>query len=132
MNRSRRQRGPSALSMAAEDARRVFIEEYRFLRASLMTHDAIARRLGISLIALQARILRYDCLILLPAEQKIANRLDEFITAGRSFTLEQISALDTGTAALLIDIARRRGRVRPTRTRRTEGPTVFVPVTGGR
>lgn len=132
MNWPRKQRGPSALSMAAEDARRVFIEEYRFLRASLMTHDAIARRLGISLIALQARILRYDCLILLPAEQKIAHRLDEFITTGRPFTLEQLSALDTGTAALLIDIARRRGRVRPTRTRRTEGSTVFVPVTGGR
>ncbi|MBF6333370.1 hypothetical protein [Nocardia transvalensis] len=132
MNRSRRQRGPSALAMAAEDARRVFIEEYTFLRESLMTHEAIARRLGISLIALQARILRYDCLILLPAEQKIADRLEKLIAAGRPFTLEQVSALDDGTTALLVDIARRRGSVRTQNTRRTDGPTVYVPVEGSR
>ncbi|MFF0527804.1 hypothetical protein ACFYT3_05390 [Nocardia amikacinitolerans] len=129
----RARRGRSQLStarIAAEDARRIFIEEYRFLRGSLMSHQSIARHLGISLSTLQTRVMRYDCLILTAAEQRISDRLDALIEAGEPFTLEQVSALDDGTAHWLISTALKRGRIRSshTGTGRPRSPSVYTPV----
>ncbi|WP_062989855.1 hypothetical protein [Nocardia anaemiae] len=121
---------PSAARIAAEDARMVFVEEYRFLRRSLMSHEAIARKLGITVGTLQTRILRYDCLILSPAEQRIGERLDALIEKGQPFTLAQVSPLDDGTAVWLVGIALKRGRIRSSRTRAAgpRHPSVYTPV----
>ncbi|WP_067844489.1 hypothetical protein [Nocardia lijiangensis] len=122
----------SAARIAAEDARRIFIEEYRFLRGSLMSHESIARHLGISLATLQTRVMRYDCLILTAAEQRISDRLDALIEAGEPFTLEQVSALDDGTAQWLISTALGRGRIRSSQTGsgRPRRPSTYIPVRG--
>ncbi|MGV9611382.1 hypothetical protein [Nocardia xishanensis] len=122
----------SAARIAAEDARRIFIEEYRFLRGSLMSHESIARHLGISLATLQTRVMRYDCLILTAAEQRISDRLDALIEAGEPFTLEQVSALDDGTALWLIGTALGRGRIRSSQagSGRPRRPSVYIPVRG--
>ncbi|WP_433678054.1 hypothetical protein [Nocardia sp. CA-119907] len=121
---------PSAARIAAENARMVFVEEYRFLRQSLMSHEAIARKLGITVGTLQTRILRYDCLILSPAEQRISDNLDALIEHGQPFTLEQVCPLDDGTVHWLISAALKRGRIRSSQTRssRTQQPPVYTPV----
>ncbi|WP_225728872.1 MULTISPECIES: hypothetical protein [unclassified Nocardia] len=127
-NRRRRSRD----SAARDDAGRVFVEEYRFLRGGNMSHQAIARHLGISLDTLQARLLRYDCVILSAAEERIADRLDDLITRGDPFTLEQVTALDDGTALILVNIAVERGRLRsgkPGGIRRSA--TIYTPIGEG-
>ncbi|MEV6324538.1 hypothetical protein AB0M45_25610 [Nocardia sp. NPDC051787] len=128
---TRRKRSPlNAIAMDGENARRIFIQEYTFLREGNMSHEAIARRLGLSLATLQTRIMRYDCLVLSETEQRVSDRIDELITAGEPFTLEQVTSLDDGTAQLLVNIALKRGRVKSSqsRTSRPKRPSVYTPV----
>lgn len=117
------------VKMSKEDARRVFVAEYRFLREANMTHEAIAQRLGLTVATLRTRIVRYDCLILSQAEQRIADRLDQLITAGEPFTLEQLHSLDGGTALMLVQMALKRGRVRSSQSRaqRPRRAPVYTP-----
>ncbi|WP_433206350.1 hypothetical protein ACQP1G_19735 [Nocardia sp. CA-107356] len=79
---------------------------------------------------LQTRILRCDCLILSPAEQRISDNLDALIEHGEPFTLEQVCPLDDVTVHWLISAAFKRGRIRSsqTRSRRTQQPPVYTPV----
>ncbi|MEU7214530.1 hypothetical protein [Nocardia iowensis] len=119
-----------SVTRSKEDAKRVFVAEYRFLREANMTHDAIAQRLGLTVATLRTRILRYDCLILSQAEQRIADRLDGLIDAGEPFTLEQLHTLDDGIASMLVQIALKRGRIRSSQSRaqRPRRAPVYTPV----
>ncbi|MFG1796740.1 hypothetical protein [Nocardia sp. NPDC049149] len=119
-----------AVTMSKEDAKRIFVAEYRFLREANMSHDAIAQRLGLTIATLRTRILRYNCLVLSKSEQRIADRLDAFIDAGEPFTLEQLHALDAGIALMLVQIALKRGRIRSSQSRaqRPRRAPVYTPV----
>ncbi|MFD6155099.1 hypothetical protein ACFWF7_16545 [Nocardia sp. NPDC060256] len=126
----RRRPSLDAITTSKEDAQRIFVAEYRFLREANMTHEAIAARLGLTVATLRTRILRYDCLVLSKAEQRIADRLDEFIAAGEPFTLEQLHTLDGGIALMLVQIALKRSRIRSSQSRaqRPRRAPVYTPV----
>ncbi|MET7771410.1 hypothetical protein [Nocardia sp. NPDC005366] len=130
-------RGRSSLharSIEAQDARRIFIEEYRFLREGQMSHESIAQRFGMSLTTLQTRVLRYGCMVLTAAEQRASDRLDALIERGDPFTLDELSGVDDTAASWLVGMALKRGRVRSSQaeTGRKHRPSVYTPVDEGR
>ena len=121
-----------ARSIEAEDARRIFTEEYRFLREGQMSHERIAHRFGMSVATLQTRVMRYGCMVLTAAEQRASDHLDVLIERGTPFSLDELVGVDDTAASWLIGTALKRGRIRSSQAEaaRKHRPTVYTPVQG--
>ncbi|MGW4364572.1 hypothetical protein ACWEKT_02915 [Nocardia takedensis] len=118
------------MSIEAQDARRIFIEEYTFLREGQMSHAAIARRFGMSVGTLQTRVLRYGCMVLTAAEQRASDHLDALIEGGAPFTLDDLAGVDDTVVFWLISTAVKRGRIRSSQAApgRKHRASVYTPV----
>lgn len=134
MSTVRGRSGPHAMSIEAEDARRIFIEEYRFLREGWMSHESIARKFGISVATLQTRVMRYGCMVLTAAEQRASDHLDHLIERGEPFTADELSGVEDTVVFWLIGTALKRGRIRSSQaeTGRKHRASVYTPVGGHR
>ncbi|MET7772319.1 hypothetical protein [Nocardia sp. NPDC005366] len=122
------------MSIEAQDARRIFIEEYRFLREGQMSHESIARKFGISVATLQTRVMRYGCMVLTAVEQRASDHLDALIQRGEPFTLDELGGVEDTVVFWLIGTALKRGRVRSSQTEagRKHRASVYTPVGGDR
>ncbi|WP_054812220.1 hypothetical protein [Nocardia arizonensis] len=132
MSTVRGRSGLHAKSIEAENARRIFIEEYRFLREGQMSHEAIARRFGMTVGALQTRVLRYGCMVLTAAEQRASERLDVLIERGDPFTLDDLGGVEDTVVLWLVGTALKRGRIRSSQGQagRKHRVSVYTPVQG--
>ena len=132
MSTVRGRSGTHAKSIEAQYARRIFIEEYQFLREGQMSHAGIARLFGMTVATLQTRVLRYGCMVLTAAEQRASDHLDALIARGESFTLDDLAGVDEAVVFWLVSTAVKRGRIRSSQAApgRRHRASVYTPVAG--